>query len=76
MNKRILFFMAMLCVASLSSSAAAELLKDNLSYRRFTTLDGLSQMQTETVWQDSRGYIYRYAVGIRALRRAEADTLP
>ena len=58
MNKRILFFMAMLCVASLSSSAADEPLKDNLSYRRFTTLDGLSQMQTETVWQDSRGYIY------------------
>ena len=58
MNKRILFFMALLCVASLSSRAADELLKDNLSYRRFTTLDGLSQMQTETVWQDSRGYIY------------------
>ena len=50
--------MALLCVASLSSRAADELLKDNLSYRRFTTLDGLSQMQTETVWQDSRGYIY------------------
>ena len=50
--------MVLLCVASLSSRAADEPLKDNLSYRRFTTLDGLSQMQTETVWQDSRGYIY------------------
>ena len=29
-----------------------------LSYRRFTTLDGLPQMQTETVWQDSEGYIW------------------
>ena len=29
-----------------------------LSFRRFTTLDGLPQMQTETVWQDARGYIY------------------
>ncbi len=29
-----------------------------LSYRRFTTLDGLPQMQTETVFQDSEGYIW------------------
>mgnify|MGYP002855069193 CR=1 FL=1 len=29
-----------------------------LSNHRFTTQDGLPQMQTETVWQDSRGYIY------------------
>ena len=33
-------------------------IESQLSYRRFTTLDGLPQMQTETVWQDSRGYIY------------------
>lgn len=33
-------------------------MESGLSYRRFTTLDGLPQMQTETVWQDSRGYIY------------------
>lgn len=29
-----------------------------LSYRRYTTLDGLPQMQTETVFQDSEGYIW------------------
>lgn len=29
-----------------------------VSFRRFTTQDGLPQMQAETVWQDSRGYIY------------------
>ena len=56
MDKRFFFFLAIL-VPSLCSSAE-EVLTHNLSYRRFTTLDGLSQMQTETVWQDSRGYIY------------------
>lgn len=56
MDKRFFFFLAIL-VSSLCSSAE-EVLTHNLSYRRFTTLDGLSQMQTETVWQDSRGYIY------------------
>ena len=29
-----------------------------LDYRRFTTHDGLPQMQTERLWQDARGYIY------------------
>lgn len=29
-----------------------------LSYRRYTTQDGLPQMQTERLFQDSRGYIY------------------
>ena len=29
-----------------------------LTYRRFVTQDGLPQMQTERLWQDSRGYIY------------------
>ena len=33
-------------------------MESRLSYLRFTTQDGLSQMQTERVWQDSRGYIY------------------
>lgn len=29
-----------------------------LTYRRYTTQDGLPQMQAERLWQDSRGYIY------------------
>lgn len=58
MNKRIFILMTLLCVATLCSRADDELLTHNLSFRRFTTLDGLPQMQTETVWQDSRGYIY------------------
>jgi len=33
-------------------------IESRLNYRRFTTQDGLPQMQTEKVWQDSRGYIY------------------
>lgn len=48
---------ALLCAVSYCHSSDG-LLTHNLSYRRFTTLDGLSQMQTEKVWQDSRGYIY------------------
>ena len=55
---RLFLFVALLCAVTLSSHADDELMTHNLSYRRFTTLDGLSQMQTETVWQDSRGYIY------------------
>jgi len=33
-------------------------MESRLSYRRYTTQDGLPQMQTEKIWQDSRGYIY------------------
>mgnify|MGYP002627097157 CR=1 FL=1 len=29
-----------------------------LTYRRYTTQDGLPQLQVERLWQDSRGYIY------------------
>jgi len=32
--------------------------QSRLSFRRYTTQDGLPQMQAERVWQDSRGYIY------------------
>lgn len=57
MSKRTFFLTALLCAVSYCHSTDG-LLTHNLSYRRFTTLDGLSQMQTEKVWQDSRGYIY------------------
>lgn len=30
----------------------------SLSFRRYTTQDGLPQMMTETIFQDARGYIY------------------
>ena len=33
-------------------------IESSLTYRRYTTQDGLPQMQTEKVWQDSHGYIY------------------
>lgn len=32
--------------------------ESRLTYRRYTTQDGLPQMQTERIWQDSKGYIY------------------
>ena len=33
-------------------------IESRLTYRRYITQDGLPQMQTERLWQDSRGYIY------------------
>lgn len=33
-------------------------MESRLSFRRYTTQDGLPQMQTERLWQDSHGYIY------------------
>ena len=33
-------------------------LESKFTFRRYTTLDGLPQMQTERLFQDSRGYIY------------------
>lgn len=58
MGKRIRYGLILLCLATLCGQAGAAVMESNLSYRRFTTLDALPQMQTETVWQDSRGYIY------------------
>ena len=33
-------------------------IKSELAFRRYTTQDGLPQLQAERLWQDSRGYIY------------------
>lgn len=33
-------------------------MESHLTYRRYVTQDGLPQMQTERLWQDSQGYIY------------------
>lgn len=52
--KRI-FFLALAITLCLSLQAQIE---SCLTYRRFVTQDGLPQMQTERLWQDSRGYIY------------------
>ena len=54
--QRILFILG-LCLITLTTQAD-DLLESSLSYRRFTTQDGLPQMQAETVWQDTYGYIY------------------
>lgn len=45
----------MLLVMSLPMAAQVS---SSLTFRRYTTQDGLPQMQAERVWQDSRGYIY------------------
>ncbi|MBQ6204695.1 MAG: histidine kinase [Prevotella sp.] len=58
MNKKILLQLVLLCMLAQTVVGAELAVESQLSFRRFTTVDGLSQMQTETVWQDSRGYIY------------------
>ena len=64
MGKKTRYGLILLCLAALCGRAVAAtpadgpVMESNLSYRRYTTLDALPQMQTETVWQDSRGYIY------------------
>ena len=45
-------------VALMLCGSAWGQMESRLSYRRYTTQDGLPQMQTEKIWQDSRGYIY------------------
>ncbi|MBR0084066.1 MAG: hypothetical protein IJP93_08280, partial [Bacteroidales bacterium] len=59
MAKRLHWILALLCLLTfLQGAGAAPVWESSLSYRRFTTLDGLPQMQAETVWQDAAGYIY------------------
>ena len=53
-TRRWLTMIAMLCLSQITQAQ----IESRLSYRRYTTQDGLPQMQTERVWQDSRGYIY------------------
>ncbi len=51
--------LSMLLLCGVTGAKANEgLLESELSFRRYTTHDGLPQMQCEKVWQDSRGYIY------------------
>ena len=47
-----------LCLSAFSPQTAASYTESSLSFRRFTTIDGLPQMQIETIWQDSEGYIW------------------
>ena len=58
MEKAKPYILTAILLAALCLQASAATIESNLSNRRFTTTDGLPQMQTETVWQDSRGYIY------------------
>ena len=48
----------MLIVAGWMTLAMQAQMTSELAYRRYTTQDGLPQMQTERLWQDRRGYIY------------------
>lgn len=55
-NKRRRWTILLLCLSLwLTTQAQVE---SYLSCRRYTIHDGLPRMQTERVWQDSRGYIY------------------
>ena len=57
MKKTTRRWLTMLAMLSMSLTTQAQM-ESQLTYRRYTTQDGLPQMQTERVWQDSRGYIY------------------
>lgn len=52
MRQLMLAVILLLCLPMMSQ------IESRLTYRRYTTQDGLPQLQTEKVWQDSRGYIY------------------
>lgn len=56
-NRAIGLLLAVVAAAWTGLTAQAQT-ESRLTYRRYTTQDGLPQMQTERVWQDSRGYIY------------------
>lgn len=56
-NRAIGLLLAVVAAAWMGLTAQAQT-ESRLTYRRYTTQDGLPQMQTERVWQDSRGYIY------------------
>ncbi len=58
MGRRLAYLLILLCLPVLAVLAEEVRVESNLAFRRFTTLDGLPQMQTETVWQDTQGYIY------------------
>ena len=54
-KKKHIFLTALtLCLCLVGQSQ----IDSRLTFRRFVTQDGLPQMQTERLWQDSRGYIY------------------
>ena len=57
-SRKSILLTVLCCLVSGIALAGVPQLESNLSFRRFTTIDGLPQMQTETVWQDDRGYIY------------------
>jgi len=52
MRQLMLAVILLLCLPMMSQ------IESKLTYRRYTTQDGLPQLQTEKVWQDTRGYIY------------------
>ena len=52
-NRKIMFWLALCLCLGLKAQV-----ESHLTYRRYTIQDGLPQMQTERLWQDSRGYIY------------------
>ena len=48
------YLLPLLCLLTfLQGAGAVPMWESSLSFRRFTTIDGLPQMQTETVWQDT-----------------------
>lgn len=57
-KKQILILGLTFCLLPFVLSPLRAQMDSRLTYRRYTTQDGLPQMQTERLWQDSNGYIY------------------
>lgn len=51
-------FFTLCSILCLLNATAGELIESQLNYRRYTTNDGLPQMQAEIIWQDAQNYIY------------------
>ncbi|MBR1917252.1 MAG: LytTR family transcriptional regulator DNA-binding domain-containing protein [Bacteroidaceae bacterium] len=51
-------FLSILTLALCLCLPVRSQIDSRLTFHRFVTHDGLPQMQTERLWQDSRGYIY------------------
>ena len=60
-TSKLTFFSGLALCLSLTLTGNAnptQSMESRLTYRRYITQDGLPQMLTERLWQDSRGYIY------------------
>lgn len=58
-NKKIKIILALVCViSSIKTSTSYANIRENFNFKNITIEDGLSQSTVETIYQDSKGYIW------------------